>query len=390
MDTTADGQIVLRDTTLREGVQIPGSQISDEHKQRFVTLLDQVGVREVEVGLPDGASACADLVGFIHQRGLRIRPTGLVPCYTRTWRRQVDIAAERGMRIEVLAPASDHLLRMADHYGMTAEEIVPRLEEVISYARSTRVPAGAALIDTCRSPRERILSVARAADAIGADRLVIYDSVGTMLPWKMSELISAVRGATKIPILVHCHNDHGLATANTLAAIEAGACAADVAVNGLGGRAGNASLEEVTMALETICGRETGLDTRRLRELSAFVEDMTGVRNGPLKPVVGAWCFAHLPVMHVRCIAGGNAEAFEAFDPGLVGAQRTYGFGLPVDYGAALEPLARKAGVTIDARWLPALLETLRSRPLWTEVQAIQCLREYRPPSGPDAAGSMR
>ncbi len=365
--------IILRDTTLREGVQIPGSRVSDADKQRFVKLLDELGVPEIEIGLPDGVTACADLSRFIRQRGLRIKPTGLVPCYGSRWRQQIDLAADCGLRIDVLVPTSDCLLRNAEHYRMTADQIVPRLTELIAYARSRGVPAGAALMDASRAPRERLLGIVVKLDA---ERFVIYDSVGTILPWRMSALIKEVRQATKIPILVHCHNDHGMATANTLAALDAGAMAADVAVNGLGGRAGNAALEEVVMALEQLCGYTTGVDTKRLRELSAFVEKMTGITNSPLKPIVGRYCFAHAPVMHVRCIAGGNPDAFEPFDPQRVGAERTYGFGLPVDYAGALEPFLRKSGVTLSPEQIRNLLDKLRSKPDWSEAQILKLIHE--------------
>jgi homocitrate synthase NifV len=167
-----------------------------------------------------------------------------------------------------------------------------------------------------------------------------------------------------------------MATANTLAALDAGAVAADVAVNGLGGRAGNAALEEIVMAAEQLTGLSTGVNTRRLRELSAFVEQMTGIANSPLKPIVGRYCFAHAPVMHVRCIAGGNPSAFEPFDPQLVGAERTYSFGLPVDYAGALEPFLRKGGVTLSPEQIRNLLDKLRSLPDWSEAQILKLIHE--------------
>jgi isopropylmalate/homocitrate/citramalate synthase len=370
---TPEQAIVLRDTTLREGVQIPGSRVATIDQQRFVELLDELGVPEIEIGLPDGVNACADLSRFIHQHGLCIKPTGLVPCYGVRWRQQVDLAAECGLRIDVLAPVSDYLLRETDDYRLTAEQILPRLAEVLAYARSRGIPAGAALMDACRAPRQRLLELLANLDA---DRVVIYDSVGTMLPWRMSELMRAVRQVTSLPILVHCHNDLGMATANTLAALDAGAAAADVAVNGLGGRAGNAALEEVVMALEQLCGRSPGVNTRRLRELSAFVEQMTGIKNSPLKPVVGRYCFAHVPVMHIRCIGGGNPDAFEPFDPQLVGADRTYGFCLPVDYAAGLEPFLRKCAVQLGPEQMTALLEQLRNEPDKTEEQILHCIHD--------------
>ena len=384
---TTPRQIVLRDTTLREGIQVPGCRIDRDRQRRFVGFLDEIGVPEIEIGLPGGMSACADLADFIRRENHAIRASALIPCYAATWRRQVDLAAEHGLaRIDVLAPVSDHLLKDADHYGMEAGEISGRLEDVLAYARRGPLEVGVGLIDACRTPLGRITPLAEALPAMGASRLVLYDSVGTMLPWEMTAFVAEIRQSCGLPILVHCHNDHGLATANSLAAVAGGAAAVDVAVNGLGGRAGNAPLEEVAVALENLCGLQTGIDTTRLRALAAFTERMTGLKNSPLKPIVGDYCFAHLPVMHVRCIGGGNPAAFEPFDPAQVGAERTYGFSLPVDYAPAVEPFLRKAGFAVDGEDIPALVAALRdnSGPAGrTEKDILKCIRDFKSATAP-------
>ena len=130
------------------------------------------------------------------------------------------------------------------------------------------------------------------------------------------------------------------------------------------------------MALQQLCERPPGVNTRRLRELSAFVEQMTGIKNSLLKPVVGRYCFAHVPVMHIRCIGGGNPDAFEPFDPQLVGADRTYGFCLPVDYAAALEPFLRKLAVPLAPEQMKALLDQLCNEPDKTEEQILHAIHD--------------
>jgi len=383
-------KVTLRDTTLREGIQIPGSRVGIEQKRLFVKMLRQLGMCEVEIGLPDGMEACAELAAFIHDM-VGIQASALVPCYVGHWRRQVDGAVEAGLaRIDILAPVSDHLLKEYDHYGMAVGDITGRLGEVIEYAGGRPLRLGVGLIDACRAPLERILEIIRPLGSWGADRLVIYDSVGTMLPSKMTSLVKEVRRAGGLPVLAHCHNDYGLATANTLAAVEGGAEAVDVAVNGLGGRAGNAALEEVALALENLMGLSTGLNTAMLKDLSAFVEEMTGLRNSPLKPIVGDYCFAHVPVMHVRCIAGGNPAAFEPFAPGQIGAERRFGFSLAVDYRTALEPFVHRSGCSIAASDVPELVQVLRSRDTGrglSEPEVIQSIREFHAGRG-DHAGA--
>lgn len=364
-------RLILRDTTLREGVQIPGSDVSVQDRRRFIERIAAAGVPEIEIGLPDGVTACADLATFIRDEHVDIIPTGLVPCYGGRWRGQIDLAAECGLRIDVLVPTSDPLLREKEHYGMSEGVILPRLAQVIEYAEGRGLTTGAALMDACRAPRDRLLNITRQLDV---DRIVLYDSVGTMLPWKMMKMVRQVRETTDTPILVHCHNDHGMAVANTLAAFEAGAVAADVSVNGLGGRAGNAALAEVVMGLEQLCGLRTGVDSTRLHGLSAFVAKMTGIATHPLKPIVGRYCFAHVPVMHIRCIAGGNTNAFEPFEPSLVGAERTYGFCLPVDYSGALEPFLAEHGRSLTSTSMEKLLTKLRQRHDWTEKDIRDCI----------------
>ena len=376
----ASKRIILRDTTLREGIQVPGVTISTEHKQQFISRLEEIGVPEIEIGLPDGMTACAELARFINENNYAIRATALVPCYTARWQRQIDLAADSGIhRIDILTPLSDYLLGDTTHYGLRPEEIPGRLEQVIAYARKTSLELAVGCMDATRTPLERLSAIVQPLQGLGISRLTFYDSVGIMLPTQMVKLVAAVRKASGLPILVHCHNDYGMATANSLAAVEGGASAVDVAVNGLGGRAGNAALEEVATALENLYQLPAAIETTRLRDLSDFVQRITGLSNSPLKPIVGDFCFAHLPVMHVRCIAGGNPSAFEPFDPHQVGAERTYGFSLPVDYTAALAPFIAKSGCTLTAQGAAGLLDKLRirdGREGWTERQIVELICE--------------
>ncbi len=374
--------VYLRDTTLREGIQIPGTRISNDNKYRFVSLLEESGIPEIEIGLPEGMSACTDLAAYIQRRGYRIKATALVPCYISDWKLQVDLAVDHDIsRIDVLAPISDHLLQDPSHYSTTEGEIAARLAEVIEYAQIADLELGVGLIDSCRAPRDRVLDIIHPMESMGVSRLIIYDSVGTMLPSQMAMFIREVRKVSGLEILVHAHNDYGLATANAVAAVEAGASAVDCAINGIGGRAGNTSLEEICLILETLCGITTGVKTHRLLEVSRFVEEMTSLAVSPLKPIVGRFCFAHVPVMHIRCIAGGNPSAFEPFDPNRVGVERTYSFDLPVNYKVALEPFAQNAGLLLQDADLPDLIAFLRERSGsggLTEQEILTYLRQWK------------
>jgi isopropylmalate/homocitrate/citramalate synthase len=370
-------KIILRDTTLREGIQMPGSHISLKQKQEFICLLHETGVPEIEIGLPDGISACLELADLIHEMRIPIRTTALIPFYTNRWKTQIDQAAEHKIdRIDILGPVSDPLLADPSLYQMTSQEIFPRLTQVLDYAKSKKMEISIGLIDATRTSLDRLVPLLRTVRDRGANRVVIYDSVGIMTPVAMKNFIASVHEAAKMQILVHCHNDYGMATANSLAAVEAGAEAIDVAINGVGGRAGNAALEEVALALMNLYGIETGVDATKFRALSTMTERLTGVKIANTKPIVGDFCFAHLPVMHIRCIAGGNPSAFEPYPPEQVGTQRTYHFTLPVDYTAALEPFVQKSGTALNPELKRQVLEILKKKEGVTEAEVVRIINQ--------------
>lgn len=378
-DGKLPGRVLLRDTTLREGIQIPGTRIASEQHQQWIERLEAAGVDQIEVGLPDGVTACAGLARFIRERGLRIQATALVPCYTERWASQIELAVESGIhRIDVLAPVSDFLLGTRGHYGMEPGEITERIEQVVRQARRTPLVVGVGLIDASRAPEDRLHAIVSRLKPMGVEWLLVYDSVGILRPTQTKPFIAAMGEASGLPIHFHGHNDYGMATANTLAAVEGGATNLDVAVNGLGGRAGNAALEEVALALHNLYGVRTGLDLGQLKELSGFARRMTGLETWPLKPVVGDFCFSHVPVMHIRCIAGGDPPAFEPYPPEQVGAERKYDFSLPVDYTAALEPFVLRSGCRPSPEQLDTIVAQLkarRDRSGWTEAAVIEVVR---------------
>jgi isopropylmalate/homocitrate/citramalate synthase len=140
-------------------------------------------------------------------------------------------------------------------------------------------------------------------------------------------------------------------------------------------------MEEVVLALKNLYGVETGIRTNLFRRLSEFTEEMSGIRNSPLKPIVGDYCFAHLPVMHIRCIAGGNPAAFEPFPPEQVGTERTYEFTLPVDYASAVEPFIKKSGVSVSPDEFSQIVSGLKKKGRWKEQEIIEYIHANMPES---------
>ena len=163
---------------------------------------------------------------------------------------------------------------------------------------------------------EFLLMIARLAQQSGAKRLTIYDTNGSSDPFAVKDLIRRIAGVAGVPLFFHAHNDLGLATANSLAAVYAGACGLDTTVNGLGDRAGNAAFEQVALCL-SLKGVSTGVKMRHIRRLSKAVERESGVRNSEIAPVVGNHVFSHKSPGHFE-----NLALFEAYEPLLIGLKR--------------------------------------------------------------------
>lgn len=373
-------KIIIRDSTLREGLQIPGVSISFKDKIRLIQLMDKMCIPEVEIGIPEGLDASINIADYIYKNRLSLKTTALVPCYTTGWRQQLDNAAKHHFNhVDIIAPISDFLLRDYGLYKIKKSRILPKIKECIIYAKNLGLDAGVGFIDATRSDADFLFSLSKEASKAGASRLIIYDTVGISLPHLTFNLVSQIRKVTNVAIFTHCHNDYGLAAANSLAGFSAGACGIDVAVNGLGGRSGNAALEEVVLALENLYKVNTGINLSLIKKLSILTERITGIKCFPLKPVVGNYSFVHIPLMHIRCVAKGKTDAFEPFNPGLVGNERRYAFSLPLDYKRALKPFLEKLNIHPSQRKINKILKTLKQKKLsygLTENQIVSIIKK--------------
>ena len=353
--------IVIRDSTLREGMELPGVELSLKEKLKIAGMLNDMHVPEIEIGMPYGIKNCLPLARAIKDRGMKIRTSALIVSYRPNWKEEVAIAADSAIdRVDILFPSSDILLKVKDYYKVSKEELPGFVADTVGYAKRHLKRVGLGFVDATRTKPDFLVKLIRKAQDARAERVIVYDTVGIATPALIKDLVTRIKRKCSIPILVHCHNDFGLATANTLAGIEAGADAVDVVANGLGDRGGNAPLEEVVLALELLYGSKTGIRIEKLTELSRLVEETSGIRKCLVKPVVGAFTFLHSPVQHIRNAASGNRKGFEPFEPDVIGAERRYAFTLPVDYSDALEPFLKKTGLQPDSKGKSALLRSLR------------------------------
>jgi len=311
-----DSNIGIVDITLRDGEQSAGVVFNREEKLHIAQMLDAIGVQEIEAGIPAMGNDEQETIKAIIGLGLKAEIT--------TWNRvaipDIKASAECGVkRVSIAVPVSDIHLKYILNKGK--DWVLEETKKVIEYAKEEGLYVCVGAVDASRSAEEFLMRFARAIRDCGANRLRFDDSVGILDPFQTLEVINKLRTEIDIDIEIHCHNDFGMATANTLAAVRAGARYASVTVNGLGERAGNAALEEVVMALKHIAGTDLGFDTARFRELSEYIAK-AALRAIPVsKPIVGGDIFAHESGVHVDGILK-YPLTYEPFAPQEVGLER--------------------------------------------------------------------
>jgi len=309
------------DTTLRDGDQTPGVSFTTDQKLLVARQLDRLGVDTIEAGTPVSSEGERKAVAAIAKAGMTAEVCGLA----RAIKEDVDAALGCGVDcVHVFISTSDlHLKHMLK---MTREQVLQRAVKYVEYAKDHGVTVEFSAMDASRTDLGYLKQIYQATVEAGADRINVPDTVGVITPRGMNYLISQLKPVIKVPISVHCHDDLGLATANSLAAVEAGAEQVQVAVNGLGERAGNASLEEVVMALRALYGARLNIRTRLIAETSDLVERLTGISVPPNKAIVGENAFAHVSGIHAHGVLE-FPGTYEPISPELVGHHRRLALG---------------------------------------------------------------
>ncbi len=309
-------KIYIFDTTLRDGEQTPGVALTVDEKIQIATKLNNLGVDKIEVGFPASSKGEIESAKQIKSLGLKSTLVGL----SRSLRKDVDAVLNSDLEyIHTFIGTSP--LHRDYKLKMSKEKIIETAVDAIEYAKDHGLTVEFSAEDATRTERDFLFEVFNEAVSAGADFLDVPDTVGILTPIMAREIITDIKDNFSIPISVHFHNDFGLATANTLTAIECGANQAHVTVNGLGERTGNCSLEELVMSLKSAYGIDLGLDTTRLYSLSHLVGRLTGVKMPVNKPIVGDNAFAHESGIHVHGILN-NASTYEPMSPEMVGHSR--------------------------------------------------------------------
>jgi 2-isopropylmalate synthase len=221
------------------------------------------------------------------------------------------------------------------------------------------IPCMFSPMDATRTELPYLIRVCKGVEKAGAEIINIPDTVGVMYPEKMKNFVSAIRKEIKIDLDTHCHNDFGLASANTLAAVEGGCNQVQVTINGLGERAGNADLEQVVMALKLLYGKETNIHTEKIVPTSKLVERLTGVRVMPNYPIVGDNAFAHESGIHVHAVLK-RAETFEPIKPEMVGAKRKLVLGKHIGVHG-IDAKLKELGIKVDPEQLKEITVKIKN-----------------------------
>ncbi len=308
--------IRIFDTTLRDGEQTPGVSLSIEEKLEIARQLDALGVDAIEAGSPMSSEGEKAAVKEIAKVGLNAEICALA----RTVREDIDAAIQCDVdAVHTFISASDVQIKHA--LNMTHEQVVQAATEAVQYIKDHGLICEFSPMDATRANLDFLKRLCKAAEDAGADRINIPDTVGVMFPTAMKKLIAEIKDLVHVPISVHCHDDFGMAVANSLAAVEAGATQVHVTVNGIGERAGNASLEEVVMSLQVLYKYKTRINTRLLYSTSKLVSRLTGIPVPPNKAIVGENAFSHKSGVHTRGVVV-EPQTFEPIDPELVGQRR--------------------------------------------------------------------
>lgn len=328
------------DTSLRDGEQSPGASLTSVEKLEIARALARMGVDVIEAGFPaaspddlEGVRRIAIEVGNpLPGEGEIYRKVPVICGLARATKEDIDSAwqaVQHAARPRIHTFLATSPIHMRYKLRLEPEQVVERVREMVSYAAGLCEDVEFSPEDAGRSEPRFLYFVLEEAIKAGATTLNIPDTVGYTTPEEFGRLISDLLkntpGIGQVIVSVHCHDDLGLATANTLAGIQAGARQAEVTVNGIGERAGNTSLEEIVMALHTrraVFGLETGIDTTQIARLSRMVSNYTGIPVQPNKAVVGANAFAHEAGIHQDGMLK-NHNTYEIMQPETVGVSRS-------------------------------------------------------------------
>jgi len=344
---------LINDTTLRDGEQAPYVAFNTQEKLDIARGLVACGADELEIGIPAMGSREQDDIRELLALGLDARMM--------TWNRaklsDLEASLDCGVRaVDLSIPVSDILIDVK--FGGDRDRMLRELETVVAAAKREGLFVCIGAEDSSRGSLEFIAEVMQLGRAVGADRFRYCDTVGILTPTRTYETVKALCSLDLLPIEMHTHNDFGLANANALSGIDAGAISVNTTVIGLGERAGNASFEQISMALKHLYGQGRPIDALAMRSLVARVAEAAGMTLAPNAPIVGERIFAHESGVHADGMMKHGA-AYEPFGAEEVGCVREFPIGKHSGTGTILYHL-KELGISAEKHALHHLLPRIR------------------------------
>lgn len=309
IESLRNKKISIFDTTLRDGEQTPGVSLTSDDKLLIAHQLDKLGVDIIEAGFPMSSEGEKVSVKRITDAGLNVQVCGL----SRVIKSDIDACIDCGVdMVHTFVSTSD--VQRISTIKKSRDEVYTMAIDAVEYIKDRGVKCMFSAMDATRTDLDYLIKIYKGVESAHCDIINVPDTVGVIVPSAMNKLITEIKANVTIPIDVHCHNDFGLAVANSLSAVEAGASQVQVTINGLGERAGNADLAETVMGLHSLYGVKTNIKTQYIVETSHLVERLTGIRMPPTMPVVGENAFAHESGIHTH----GVLVRHDTFEPGVM------------------------------------------------------------------------
>ncbi|MBD3230745.1 MAG: homoaconitate hydratase [Candidatus Lokiarchaeota archaeon] len=366
-------KIEIWDETLRDGEQTPGVNLSLEQKIDMIKIMDDMGIAVIVVGYPAVSDKDKSVVSNIARENFDAK----IAAPARAHPDDIDVAIDCEVdEIPVFYPISDLSLKMV--LKIEKEKALQKIEKSIQYIKDHGIAADFVPVDASRTPLNNLLDFCEVAINAGAEKIDIADTVGYLRPqstkFLFNKIITSKRISSDTIISPHCHNDFGLATANTLAALEEGANYPHVTVNAFGERSGNAALEEVVLALDCLYGIET-IKTDRLYELAEVTEAYFGLPLSVHKAVVGVNSFSHESGLHIHAMVSGGPWAIEPYNPRKIGRKRYFYMG-KYSGRTTIKYLLDQANIDATEEQVQKILEEVKSEPSkTTRKEAIKTMK---------------
>ncbi len=307
----------ILDTTLREGEQTAGVSFTVEEKMKLSKMLDEFGIEMIEVGHPNVSPKIEEFIRKVVKEDLNADIVG----HVRAVRGEVEMAVDCGVdRVAIFLATSN--IHLKDKLKMTKEVAIEKVVDCVQYAKDHGLKVRYTPEDATRTDFDYLIEICNAAIGAGADRISVADTVGVMQPHIFYDLVKTIKTNLRpVGIDVHCHNDFGLAVANSMAGIRAGADCVHTTVNGIGERTGITDLSHYVVAKSVLDNEKLKYDIKMLKQISSYVEKITGIYLSPLMPIVGENAFTHKSGVHTDGVLK-NPNTYEPFSPEMIGTER--------------------------------------------------------------------